>query len=250
MPEYRTRLLAAHACWMPPLDEVVRRLVAHIREFRPEVIVTHDAFGGLTGHPDHVHTYRVTLLAAQAAGLAPLHPDAGAPWRPSSLLLATHPHSVLPNLRSAFGARRSVHTVPDEQVTISLDVSPWLDTKLTAIAAHRTEVDARSTSRTDREPCPGCAGEPPRDRVVRRRRRGSRSDVTAFAGVRGAPDTPVAPQVLVCGVRGGAATGRAGARSARVVGSRCGRGGTGARGGWSTRTHRGWSSGSATCPGS
>jgi N-acetyl-1-D-myo-inositol-2-amino-2-deoxy-alpha-D-glucopyranoside deacetylase len=124
-----------------PLDEVVRRLVAHIREFRPEVIVTHDAFGGLTGHPDHVHTYRVTLLAAQAAGLASLHPDAGAPWRPSSLLLATHPHSVLPNLRSAFGARRSVHTVPDEQVTISLDVSPWLDTKLAAIAAHRTEVE-------------------------------------------------------------------------------------------------------------
>jgi N-acetyl-1-D-myo-inositol-2-amino-2-deoxy-alpha-D-glucopyranoside deacetylase len=131
----RTRLLDA------PLDEVVRLLVAHIREFRPELIVTHDAFGGLTGHPDHVHTHRVTLLAAQAAGLAPLYPDAGAPWRPSSLHWATHPHSALPRLKSTFGARRSLHTVPDEQVSIRLDVSPWLDTKLAEIAAHRAEVE-------------------------------------------------------------------------------------------------------------
>jgi N-acetyl-1-D-myo-inositol-2-amino-2-deoxy-alpha-D-glucopyranoside deacetylase len=61
-----------------PLDEAVRRLVAHIREFRPEIMVTHDAYGGVTGHPDHVHTHRVTVLAAQAAGLDQLYPDAAA----------------------------------------------------------------------------------------------------------------------------------------------------------------------------
>ena len=78
-----------------PLDEAVRRLVVHIREFRPEIMVTHDAYGGLTGHPDHVHTHRVTVLAAQAAGLEQRYPDAGAPWHPRALYLATHPHSAV-----------------------------------------------------------------------------------------------------------------------------------------------------------
>lgn len=57
-----------------PLDEAVRRLPAHIREFRPEVTVTHDAYGGLPG-----------------------------PWHPRALYLATHPHSATPELREASG---------------------------------------------------------------------------------------------------------------------------------------------------
>jgi LmbE family N-acetylglucosaminyl deacetylase len=72
--------------------------VAHIRELRPEIVVTHDAYGGLTGHPDHVHTHRVTVLAAEAAGLEQLYPDAGPAWQPLAVYLATHPHSVLPTL--------------------------------------------------------------------------------------------------------------------------------------------------------
>jgi N-acetyl-1-D-myo-inositol-2-amino-2-deoxy-alpha-D-glucopyranoside deacetylase len=122
-----------------PLDEAVRAVVAHIRELRPEIVVTHDAYGGATGHPDHVHTHRVTLLAAQAAGLGRLYPEAGAPWRPRALYLATHPHSALDALRDIIGERKAVHSVPDEQVT-TLDVTAWLATKVAAVLAHRTEV--------------------------------------------------------------------------------------------------------------
>jgi len=64
-----------------PLDEAVHRLVAHIRKFRPDIMVIHDAYGGLPGHPDHEHTHRVTMLAAHAAGLGQLYPDAGASWQ-------------------------------------------------------------------------------------------------------------------------------------------------------------------------
>ena len=124
-----------------PLDEAVRRLVAHIRELRPEVVVTHDGYGGLTGHPDHLQTHRLTVLAAQAAGLAQLYPEAGDPWAPRTLLLATHPHSVVPRIRDLIGSRRAVFSVPDEQVTTTLDVTPWLDTKVAAVLAHRTEVE-------------------------------------------------------------------------------------------------------------
>jgi N-acetyl-1-D-myo-inositol-2-amino-2-deoxy-alpha-D-glucopyranoside deacetylase len=123
-----------------PLDEAVRRLVTHIREFRPEIVVTHDAYGGLTGHPDHVHTHRVTTLAAQAAGLEQLYPEAGEPWHPGTLYLATHPQSSLPTLRRLIGARKAVHTVPDEHAT-ALDVTPWLEKKVAAVLSHHTEVE-------------------------------------------------------------------------------------------------------------
>ncbi len=124
-----------------PLDEVVRALVIHIREFRPEIVATHDAYGGLTGHPDHLLTYRATVLAAEAAGLGQLYPDAGEPWRPRALYLATHPDSVVPALRDLVGARRAVHSVPDEQISERLDVTPWLEQKIAAVLAHRSEVE-------------------------------------------------------------------------------------------------------------
>ncbi|MFD8006969.1 PIG-L family deacetylase [Streptomyces mirabilis] len=124
-----------------PLDETVRRLVTHIREFRPDIMVTHDAYGGLPGHPDHVHTHRVTVLAAQAAGLGQLYPDAGTPWQPRALYLATHPHSAVPALRDVIGARKTVYSVPDEQVTATVDVGPWTERKIAAVLAHRSEVE-------------------------------------------------------------------------------------------------------------
>jgi len=125
-----------------PLDEAVGQLVAHIREFRPEIVVTHDAYGGLTGHEDHVHTHRVTLLAVHAAGLERLYPGAGEPWQPSALYLATHPHSAT----AAWGghlppAGKAMLTVPDEMVTATIDVRPWLEQKVAAVLAHRTEVE-------------------------------------------------------------------------------------------------------------
>lgn len=124
-----------------PLDEAVRLLVEHIRDFRPQILVTHDAYGGVTGHPDHVHTHRVAMLAATAAGVEQLYPEAGAPWRPSALYQATHPHSAMSGLLHIIGARRTLFSIPDEDVTARLDVNPWLDQKLAAILAHRTEVE-------------------------------------------------------------------------------------------------------------
>ncbi|ELS54354.1 putative LmbE family protein [Streptomyces viridochromogenes Tue57] len=124
-----------------PLDESVGRLVTHIRQFRPEIVLTHDAYGGITGHLDHAHTHRVTTLAVQAAGLERLYPQAGAPWQPSALYLATHPHSAREVLCELIRAGKAMNTVPDEWITATVDVSPWLKQKWAAVLAHRSEVE-------------------------------------------------------------------------------------------------------------
>lgn len=124
-----------------PLDEAVGRVVTHIRAFRPDNVVTHDAVGQLTGHPDHVRTHQITLLAVEAAGLAHLHPEAGPPWQPTAMYAATHPESGVGSLRSLLeGVGKKVLTVPDSYVTTSVDVTPWADVKWAAILAHRGEV--------------------------------------------------------------------------------------------------------------
>ncbi|CAM5646333.1 hypothetical protein GCM10010261_20040 [Streptomyces pilosus] len=128
-----------------PLDEAVGRLVAHIRDFRPAIVVTHDAVGQLTGHPDHVRTHQITLLAVEAAGLAHLHPDAGPPWQPTALYAATHPESGVGLLRPLLeGVGKRVLAVPDGYVTTSVDVTLWAGLKWRAILAHRSEVARES----------------------------------------------------------------------------------------------------------
>ncbi|WP_439681583.1 PIG-L deacetylase family protein [Embleya sp. MST-111070] len=130
----RARLLDA------PLDEVTALIVRQVREFRPDIVVTHDAYGQLTGHPDHVHTHRATLVAAHAAGLEHLYPEAGAPWQPGAVHLATHPHSGVAELGPLLTrVRKTVLSVPDEHVT-AIDVRPWLEPKWRAILAHHSEV--------------------------------------------------------------------------------------------------------------
>ncbi|MFD5065711.1 PIG-L family deacetylase [Streptomyces sp. NPDC058394] len=124
-----------------PLDQTVRDLVAHLREFRPDIVITHDAYGGLTGHPDHLHTHRITALAVHAAGLELLYPDTGTPWQPSALYLATHPHTAAKRLSQYLTTPgRTIHSMPDKHITATIDVRPWLEHKTAAILAHRTEV--------------------------------------------------------------------------------------------------------------
>ncbi|GHE12029.1 hypothetical protein GCM10010339_73900 [Streptomyces alanosinicus] len=124
-----------------PLDEVVAALVQQIRSFRPDIVVTHDALGQLTGHPDHRRTHQAALLAAQDAGLPHLHPEAGEPWQPRVVYCATHPESGVGELGPLLEAvGKAVLAVPDAYATTTVDVTPWVDVKWAAILAHRGEV--------------------------------------------------------------------------------------------------------------
>ncbi|MFH8891922.1 PIG-L deacetylase family protein [Streptomyces sp. NPDC017949] len=128
-----------------PLDEAIARVVAHVRAFRPDIVVTHDAQGS-SGHPDHVHTHRVTLLAVHAAGLEGFYPEAGPPWQPGALYLSSHPRSASGELAELLlGVGKRVHTVADDTIGATVDVRPWVGRKWAAIRAHRSEA-ARARS--------------------------------------------------------------------------------------------------------
>ena len=146
-----------------PLDEAVGQLVTQIRKVRPDIVITHDAYGQLTGHPDHRHTHQMTLLAMTAAGLAQRYPDAGPPWQPAALYLATHPDSGSGDLADLLRqVGKTVLSVPDQHVSATVDVRPWLARKWAAILAHRSQVERE-------RPLPGILSRLPeeaRNRVI------------------------------------------------------------------------------------
>ena len=140
------------AFFQQPLDGVMARLLTVIREFRPHVVVSYDAFGAY-GHPDHIQAHRATLLAVDAAHHGRVHPDAGPPWRVSKLYYVATPISMLRRAIEVAEAAGMPHpfggqdpetldfATPDELVTASVDVRPFLDVRRAALLAHHSQID-------------------------------------------------------------------------------------------------------------
>lgn len=138
--------------WRATFHEAVGRLVAQIREFRPDVLVTYDAFGNY-GHPDHIQAHRVALVAAEAAPLATLYPGTGQPWKVRKVYQATIARSQIvrantllaaEGLPSPFGTVTDPDELPfglpDRDVTTAVDVRPWLELKWQALHAHHSQL--------------------------------------------------------------------------------------------------------------
>jgi N-acetyl-1-D-myo-inositol-2-amino-2-deoxy-alpha-D-glucopyranoside deacetylase len=137
--------------WRADLDEATGRLVALIRRYQPQVLVTYDA-NGFYGHPDHIQAHRVAVAAFDAAGDPARYPEQGlAPWAPQKLYYTTVPRSAM----VAFGQRlrdaglesplpedaaEITWGSPDEEVTTAVDVRDYAMVKREALAAHRSQV--------------------------------------------------------------------------------------------------------------
>lgn len=139
------------AFWQADLDEAVMRLVAIVRGFRPHVVVTYDAFGGY-GHPDHVQTHRITLLAFEAAHLRRAFPEAGEPWRCAKLYYTAFPRreaqravelAALAGRPSPFGdtpVEELEFVSNDELVTTAVDCRATVPRKLAALRQYRSQI--------------------------------------------------------------------------------------------------------------
>ena len=130
-------------------DGVVGKLVRVIRDVRPDVVVTFEP-GGIYGHPDHITISERASAAVAAAADPERWPEAGRPHRTPRLYYVALPRSVLREFRSAAeqagvqwglaDAMEVENAVDDADIDAALDVSPWMERKRAAVAAHATQL--------------------------------------------------------------------------------------------------------------
>lgn len=136
---------------MASLDEAAGKIVAHIRRFKPQVVVTYDPNGGY-GHPDHIQAHRATLLAVEAASHPALYPDAGLPWRVQKLYYTVFSVSYFQRMIDAakrlkveppFGVEEAEalpFLAPDDYVTTTVACVEGIVRKRDALRAHRSQI--------------------------------------------------------------------------------------------------------------
>jgi N-acetyl-1-D-myo-inositol-2-amino-2-deoxy-alpha-D-glucopyranoside deacetylase len=125
------------------LDEAIRAMVRVLRAERPQVVVTYDADGGY-GHPDHIQANRVTMAALDPAADPRFAPELGTPWQVAKVYWMTLSRTLIQGAVDA-GVLSSTEVVPnslpDEEITAVVDGRVYLDSKVAALRAHRSQVD-------------------------------------------------------------------------------------------------------------
>ncbi len=107
-------------------EEGAHHVLAAVQEIRPQVLITWPP-DGLSGHADHVAVSRWAALAFERA-------DSPAP-------LALYYLAVPRSLAQVLGLSH-LHTVSDEEVSLSVDVAAVWEHKLAAIHCHRSQVNS------------------------------------------------------------------------------------------------------------
>jgi mycothiol S-conjugate amidase len=137
-----------------PLDEAVGRLVAAIRRFQPQVIITYGDEQEHYPHPDHLRVHDITLPAFDRAGDPDWYPEAGEPWQPLKLyysvwarkrMKAMHERFLELGLESPFKGEWLDQPWPsDDKITTEVDVSGYSSVRTEALLAHATQIDPKS----------------------------------------------------------------------------------------------------------
>lgn len=120
------------------VDEAAHRLAAIIDEEGASALVFYDE-GGIYGHADHLAVHRVGRRAAELAGVATVY---------ESTVDREYLHFVETHLVAL--AVLSMHEVvptgvPTVLVSTTVDVTPVIDRKRMAMAAHASQIPADST---------------------------------------------------------------------------------------------------------
>ena len=150
--------------------ETTARVVALVRRYQPQVLVTYNDFGAY-GHPDHIAAHLATMAAWDVAGDPAYRPDLGAPWTPLKLYYCAwneegwktaHAAYDERGLKWPFDREEGTDDDPEHQsseeavaeaaeekppayepppVTARLDVRATVARKVAAARCHRTQFD-------------------------------------------------------------------------------------------------------------
>lgn len=112
------------------VDGIRSKLVAAIRRWRPDVVLTFDP-NGFNLHADHIAISRFTSDAIAAASDGRWHPEAG----PAHVVRRVLWSSPLP----PWSASRSPDLSAEPGADFVLDITPWREIKRRALRAHRTQ---------------------------------------------------------------------------------------------------------------
>ena len=130
--------------------EAIAKIVGHLRQVRPDVVVTFGPYGGY-GHPDHIAISQFTAAAlVEAANPASLYYRDLAAHSVSKLYYMAETSAVFAVYQSVFGElvmhidgmKRSIVNWPDWSVTPRIDTWQYWRTVTRAIACHQTQVPA------------------------------------------------------------------------------------------------------------
>lgn len=135
------------------LLDVAARVTRIVREQKPQVMITFDAWGGY-GHPDHIQIHKAALLAFFVAGDPRAFPeqlkDGLEPWTPLKLYFNVWARSrftkyieyleregkEIPEWMSTFGQR----ALPEEVITTRIDVEEFAKLKLESLQCHASQL--------------------------------------------------------------------------------------------------------------
>jgi N-acetyl-1-D-myo-inositol-2-amino-2-deoxy-alpha-D-glucopyranoside deacetylase len=152
--------------WQADLDEAARRLAWLIRQYKPDVVTTYNAFGGY-GHPDHIRVHDVAIRAVPRAADPNWYPEqieTVDPWTAKKFYEQATPESVrramnerlkelgtdtawlppkdaTPEQLAEYEERMKQMLTPDDQVTTWVDIGDVLEVKWAAIQKHVTQIN-------------------------------------------------------------------------------------------------------------
>jgi mycothiol S-conjugate amidase len=132
------------------VDEAAGRLVAEVRRWRPQVILTYGDDQRGYPHPDHLKVHDISVLAFERAGDPHWYSEAGEPFTPSKLyysawskarLVAVHEAMLRLRGSSPFDQDWLDRPSQDHRLTTRLDIGAYLWARSGALRAHATQVD-------------------------------------------------------------------------------------------------------------
>ena len=126
--------------WQADVDEAAARLAAILTEEGADVLTVYDE-NGVYGHPDHIQVHRVGLRAAELAGTPRVYLNTINRDHLQRSVTAVAPDDMPGDLNPDDLQNLGV---PEERITTSVDVRPWLARKRAAMAAHASQISETS----------------------------------------------------------------------------------------------------------